>query len=249
MDILISSATHRMGSTLLQRIFNIRKNTLIWGENGGALKGFINIKNMTSRFSRCSEQERNNYFNNNENPNTWIANMTPSQKYVDDAIIKSTQLFFNTLYSEYKVNHDMIGFKEVRFGINELEFFNLVYPNSNIILLVRHPVNTYNSVLGMNSKWYKNDVNNFMNVWNTRLGEYILLSKKFNNMHLVKYEDITQRDKDTLNIISSIGKLNISDIDQVINHKIGSSSRNNKEFITSQQKQIILKSMQHNLYK
>ena len=43
LNLIILSANHRAGSTLLQRICNARKGTLIWGEHGGSLSYFREI--------------------------------------------------------------------------------------------------------------------------------------------------------------------------------------------------------------
>lgn len=142
MDIIISSNTHRTGSTLIQRIFNAREETLIWGEHGGALSSFIDIYNKLTHFSRFSETERQNYFGNNEDPNQWIASMTPEMDYVEQSIVNSVRVFLDSLYKQYRDTHDTIGFKEVRYGKQELELFKRCYPEAKIVLLVRHPLDT-----------------------------------------------------------------------------------------------------------
>src|SRR5699024_4892060 len=140
MDIMLSSATHRSGSTLLQRIFNARKKTLIWGENGGCLTLFSSIHHNALYYANHSRQERANYFNNGEDPNHWIATMTPPKENVTESLIHSVKAFHEQLYEEgYRDTHDLIGYKEVRYGEPELNLFRMCYPKSAIVLLIRHP--------------------------------------------------------------------------------------------------------------
>ena len=51
LNLLVLSATPRAGSTLLQRICNARKGTLIWGEQAGLLKRFADIYMDAAQFS------------------------------------------------------------------------------------------------------------------------------------------------------------------------------------------------------
>ena len=50
-NLVILSPVHRSGSTLLQRICNSRKGTLIWGEHGGLLAHYANIYASAAYFS------------------------------------------------------------------------------------------------------------------------------------------------------------------------------------------------------
>jgi len=43
LQLVILSANHRAGSTLLQRICNARQGTLIWGEHGGVLRHYAEV--------------------------------------------------------------------------------------------------------------------------------------------------------------------------------------------------------------
>jgi hypothetical protein len=181
---MISSATHRMGSTLTQRIFNARPKTLIWGENGGALTNFLDIyKNIIlwSNYATTSG-ERDNYFNSNENPNTWIANIIPELDYSEKVVFGSVRSFYNNLYNSDK--HDFIGFKEVRYGKDEIELFKKCYPNAMVILLIRNPIDTYRSLINVNRDWYQT-VENYMSIWNKRIEEYIKLSETYKDMYLL----------------------------------------------------------------
>lgn len=236
MDLILSSATHRSGSTLLQRIFNARKRTLVWGENGGCLTSFAKIYHNAMYYADHSKQERTKYFNGGENPNHWIATMTPSQENVTESLIRSVKTFHDRLYEKgYRETHDLIGYKEVRYGEAELNLFRMCYPNSTIILLVRHPVGVWKSV-SQNAKIKRyQSIENFASLWNHRVTSYINLAKADSNIHLIRYEDLITKDKATINLIKRIGMLDDEQIRSVLSVKISSSSRS----VPVQQEQTI----------
>lgn len=241
MDLLISSATHRMGSTMVQRIFNTRDKNLIWGENGGCLSNFVSIYKNTVRFSEHSHKERQNYFGDRENSNTWIANMTPDVGIVNNYILKSIQEYHKMYHSS---THDFVGYKEVRYGKNELELFRYAFPKCNVILLVRNPLHTYNSIITLTDQWY-NGVSGFMEVWQNRINEYVEIDAMCKNFHLVKYEDIVSRNPSVIEKLCDIGKLDIEEVNKVLNCKIGSAGgKGLSEFIVcDSDKDFILSSL------
>ncbi|WP_216828242.1 sulfotransferase [Alkalihalobacterium elongatum] len=219
MDLIISSATHRSGSTMLQRIFNSRKQTMIWGEHLGCLKEFCIIYNKVKTFSINSRRERRNYFGSNENPNHWIARITPEQHLVKESIIESAKVFLNTLYTSK--DHDVIGFKEVRYGKEEITLLRECFPNCNIILLVRNPIDSWRSL--SNTRWNESTIHEYITKWNNHVSFYLEFSKRDDKAFLIKYEDIVSRDKDTMDLIIKLGKLDMSIVNRVLNRKIGSS--------------------------
>lgn len=222
MHIMISAATHRSGSTLLQRIFNTRKKTLIWGEQDGLLTYFHQMYRNLRHYSEDLKQQRLDYFNHDEDPNHWIACMAPEIDYVEQAVIESIKVMFDCLYDQYRESHDFIGFKEVRYGEEELTLFRKCYPDTPIILLVRHPLDVWRSMLGAG---LGDNVKVLIHNWNAHAGYYVQLSKQDPNSLLVKYEDIVNQDPRTIERISSLGQLSIDEIHSVLSKKIWSTRR------------------------
>jgi len=147
---MILSAGPRAGSTLLQRICNARKGTLIWGEHGGLLRHFPSIYANASYFSMSGGEERDLYFQRGEDPNLWIASMAPDLEYVQDAMVAAVRSFMRTMYGQYQASHDILGFKEVRYYGGEAELLLRCYPEAHFLLLVRNPLNCWKS---MPSEW------------------------------------------------------------------------------------------------
>lgn len=228
MDLVISAATHRSGSTMLQRVFNARNKTLIWGENGGCLIDFSRIYEQTNRFAGFDKQ-RNAYFQNGETPNQWIACMTPPKNEVEEAIIRTVKVFHESLYvSNYSEQHDLIGYKEVRYGKKELHLLRKSYPDCNIILLIRNPIDVWKSVSSKNWKDLRKlygSVRGFTRYWNSRVEMYLEMSQSDPNVHLVRYEDISAQKRETMELIKQLGRLEDKDIKKVLSKKINSTNK------------------------
>ncbi|MDQ0300706.1 Glu-tRNA(Gln) amidotransferase subunit E-like FAD-binding protein [Salibacterium salarium] len=223
MHIIVCSVAHRSGSTLLQRIFNARKQTLIWGQHDRCLKDFLNIYTKIKASQEKFDYQKNKYFLNNEDPNTSIANMTPGHRYLEHALHDSIKGFFENFYEEYSESHDMIGFKEVLYGIEEISLFQKAFPDCKVVLLVRHPIDIWKSLSG--KEWNPFTIESFCEVWRNNADDYIKLSKRNKKVTLVRYEDIVSKDEDTLTSIGKIGRLSLEEMNYVINKKISSSTK------------------------
>ncbi|HET7657196.1 MAG TPA: sulfotransferase [Bacillales bacterium] len=225
LDILISSATHRSGSTLLQRLFNARDKTLVWGENGGCLTYFCSAYDQTKHYARFKRQRRL-FFNQDEDPNNWIACMTPPVNVVDTAMIETVKAFHEKLYVEnYNKQHDFIGYKEVRYGKPELLLFRKCYPKGIVMLLVRNPLDIWKSLSPTGMKKEYGSLEDFTNIWNERVEHYLELSLSDPNMHLIRYEDLIQKQTNTIVLLKQIGQLENKDIERVLDKKISSTSK------------------------
>jgi hypothetical protein len=226
LDLLISSATHRSGSTLVQRIFNSRKKTLIWGENGGYLTDFCNIYKNALHYSNTFSEVRESYFDEGQNPNQWLACMTPRPEVLKHSIIYSIKALDYLMYvEEHKDKFDMFGYKEVRYGKEELEWFRECYPECPVILLVRHPVSVWKSVSRRAKQERYGSIEGFCQLWSNHVNDYVDLSAKDPNMHLIRYEDLVSKKTETLDLIKRIGRLIDDDIEKVLAVKISSSSK------------------------
>ncbi|AZU60411.1 sulfotransferase [Neobacillus mesonae] len=221
MDILISSATHRSGSTMLQRIFNARENTLIWGEHKGVLTDFCNLQKKLNNYSSRFKKQRISYFNTNENPSNWIATMNPSNEFINNAVHQSVKAFLDNLYAQHRETHDIIGFKEVRYGQDELELFRKCYPKAKIILLVRDPRDVWKShSFNLRIEAYNNSLIKFIQKWKNHVSYYMDFAKKDPKTYFLKYEDIIERKPETINMLLDAANITIEELNSVLNVKI-----------------------------
>jgi hypothetical protein len=226
LDLLISSATQRSGSTLIQRIFNARKKTLIWGENGGCLTEFYRLYNNALQNSEEYKAVRESFLNDGQDPNQWIACMTPSAERLKHTLVQTVQDFHYELYiKEYENDFDMIGCKEVRYGKDELQLFRECFPDCPIILVIRHPVDVWKSVSRRERNERYGSPDEFCNLWNTRVNDYRNLEATDSNMHFIRFEDVVDERQDVMNLFKEMGQLNDQKIKNVLDVKIKSTSK------------------------
>lgn len=219
LDMVILSLLPRSGSTLLQRICNARKGTLIWGEHDGALSYFAEVYQSIAGFSQIAGCQRDEYFQGGENPNTWIANMCPSIDHVEQAVVDSVRTLLGSLYGASSAGHDMIGFKEVRYGRAELELLRRCYPNLTILLLTRNP---YDTRISTPRDWYPS-VEQWAELWSDTAREFVDAAESDPLCHLIRYEDLVERDPKTLALLSDVAQVPLDGIAKVLKAKIGSS--------------------------
>jgi hypothetical protein len=217
--LIILSAVHRSGSTLLQRICNARKGTLIWGEHGGLLSHFAEIYTSAAFYSAAATQERIQYFSRGENPNLWIGSICPQLDLVRQATVESARAFLNTMYGQHRENHDIIGFKEVHYARREYELLRRCYPEAEILFLVRNPLNTWNSTP---RSWYPS-FDAWLEKWLRNTQFFMALAKTDAHCRLLRHEDVVGRGKETMAILAEAAKVSLKQIALVLGNKIGSS--------------------------
>ncbi len=235
MDLILSAATHRSGSTLLQRIFNARKKTLVWGEHLGVLSDFQKIYQKVLKISENGKKSRNTFFKNGENPNQWMAIMAPSKKFIENATVQSAKTFLDALYEQNKEGHDCIGFKEVRYGVKELSILQKCYPEAKFILLVRNPLNAW---MSYPKTWGEyRSVLHFAKQWNDNVTYYLNLAKSNPNAYLFQYEKIISKEVSTVDTLTQLAQISKKEMDHVLAEKIRGSSK--KKSITINQVAVI----------
>ncbi len=216
-SLIILAANHRAGSTLLQRICNSREKTLIWGEHNSLLRHFVDIHDDAVRFEKVGGEERDAFFKQNENPNLWTASMCPESEYAQRAVVASARAFLRAFYSQYRENRDIIGFKEVQYERSELELLRKCYPEANVLLLVRNPLNTWKSTP---PGWYPS-LDDWIEKWNGRVNCFLDFAAGDPNCHLLRYEDLIRRDGKTMEIVGDTAKISRKQIKMVLAKKIG----------------------------
>jgi hypothetical protein len=222
-ELIICGIYVRSGSTLLQRICNARAETLIWGEHGTIVSHFLELRKHIMHFSDFGQSELTEYIGSGENPNTWIGSMTPSKEYVERAVVESLRACLETLYEQYREGHDIIGFKEVRYGKREIELLRCGYPRASFFLLVRNPLDIWRSVQGWDN--WELPLADLAESWNSRAAAYVQLSQADPAMHLIKHEDVVSKKPDTVELLTKVAKLSEEDITGVLTHKLGSNPR------------------------
>jgi hypothetical protein len=217
-QLVVLSPVPRSGSTLLQRICNARKGTLVWGEHNAVLSHFTRMLKNAQRFDAVGKQQREDFFASGEDPNLWIANLCPDPEHFERTVVASARILLNRLYDQYRESHNLIGFKEVRYGLAEAELLRKCYPTAKMLLLVRHPCNTWNSTP---REWYPR-LDEWIALWNRNAQAFQFLDASDENCHLIRYEDLVKREPATLKTISDTARLTNEQILDVLACKLGS---------------------------
>ena len=230
--LIILSPNHRSGSTLLQRICNARKGTLIWGEHGGLLSRFADIYRDAAYFSSAGSEEHRDYFGRGEDPNLWIASMCPAVEYAQQAVVDSARAFLGAFYGQYREHHDILGFKEVAYGRPELELLRRCYPQAQILFLVRNPLNTWRSTP---RSWHPS-LDGWIAEWNARTLCFRAFARSDAGSHLIRYEDLIRKEPGTMAILAQAAKVSDEQVSMVLAHKLGSHDAG----ISASERELIL---------
>jgi len=219
MDIVISAIAHRTGSTLVQRIFNRRERTLVWGEHGGALTHMAAGFAEAERFCRKGEKEKRAYLDSADKSAAWTARMSPSTAHLEAAVTASVRAFLDAFYRELRQEKDLVGFKEVRYGRGELDLVRAAYPEARIVLLLRDPVDVWRSM----PEWGRS-LEELIADYNRRAVEYAELSER-PGFFLLRYEDVVTKAPEALALLSELARLTPAQITEVVDGKRLRSTR------------------------
>jgi hypothetical protein len=217
LKLIVLSPVGRSGSTLLQRICNARKQTLIWGEHGGALWYFSEIYGVITEMASLGSADREKYFAGNEDPNQWIASMCPDLGYAQQAVVESARTLLNTLYGQYEPGHDILGFTEIRYGRADVELLRKCYPEADILLLVRHPCDTWSS----SGNW-PYSLEEWIAMWQANTEAYADLAQSDRHCHLIHYRDVVGKESRVMALLKDLARVTEEQIADVLAHKIGS---------------------------
>lgn len=210
MDIVISAIAHRTGSTLVQRIFNRRERTIVWGEHGGALTYMAAGFAEAERFCRKGEKEKQAYLDSGDKSAAWTARMSPSPAHLEGAVTASVRAFLETFYREMRATKDLVGFKEVRYGRAELDLVRRAYPDAAIVLLLRDPVDVWCSM----PEWGRS-LDELIADYTRRAIEYAELADR-PGFFVLRYEDLVAKTYDAIALLSELARLAPAKIAEVI---------------------------------
>ena len=162
--------------------------------------------------------QRNGYFGEGEDANMWIANMCPELGHVQQAVVDSARSFLQVMYGQYRENHDIVGFKEVRYGRAEIELLRACYPEAHFLLLVRNPLNTWNSTP---RDWYES-VEDWTAEWNESVMWFQIFAQIDSRCHLIRYEDLIRQEPATMAMLTETAQVSLEQAQSVLAHKLGS---------------------------
>lgn len=231
-SLIISAASHRSGSTWVQRIVHAATDIFVWGEPFPLIEVLFYAYSVYKDQQVVRSQEYETFMLNNQDPTIWVANISPPL----DHLKRSLSLFLSEYFGGCS-NKSRYGWKEIRYGRDELAFLRELFPDLKIILLVRNPIDVVRSLKaqGWLGRW--RDTENIQILaqhWNTRVQGYLQISQQPNTL-LLKYENVPiQLDR----LLAFIGGQYNPRVEQALNVKVGSSEA--LPVLTSEEEKVIL---------
>lgn len=180
----------RTGSTLLQRLILSTRQVLVWGEHGGML--LPNLRKLAAQAHSWIE-EANGYRMLDEfkadSHNAWVPNLNP-----EPASLRSASRAFLEQYlgaSARKLGYARWGFKEIRYGAEDVRMLQTLFPRASFVFLVRNPLSCLRSIKA--TQWYAKDHNAspvaFLEEWSRLSGSLAGIYPECRRACLVRYED------------------------------------------------------------
>jgi hypothetical protein len=118
---------------------------MIWGENGKLLKFHVIMRNEVEAFCKVGSDELHRYLSpRGRDATVFIGNMNPDWAQVKEALDLGLKVSLSTLYS--RGTYKRVGFKEVNHGVAAMNLLRDLYPDVQIYLCARNPIDTWRSL-------------------------------------------------------------------------------------------------------
>jgi hypothetical protein len=187
--IFLFAASHRCGSTLLQRLLNSCPDILIWGEQNGYLNAFVrDFRDMLDWQSRVGHHRQTFLQKGYDN---FIPNLMPEAYELRGAAVAYLGALFGVPAA--RLGRSTWGFKEVRYGIQVALLLQECFPKARFIHLNRHIVDCLISLKHWedspdpwNRQWTRQSVAN----WERINGSFLRAGAELTNLLSVRYEDM-----------------------------------------------------------
>jgi hypothetical protein len=129
----------RSGSTLLQRVLNVHPTLTIWGEHGGFLKGLVDAYNVTR-----DEANEANLRDGYESRSSVIGELAEKEKFKpwvspfrSEDLRSGLHGLMLDLFTDGLTPEIRWGFKEIRYGRDELAPLMELFPEAHLVILAR----------------------------------------------------------------------------------------------------------------
>ena len=215
--ILITSPCQRSGTTLLVRLLNSSRNTMIYGENAANDIAFL-INQITHRrlFLAHNKNQRDLQLQTmlDGNLNQWIPDLLPK---IDDYLNSMEKAFFNHIYffEEYakKKDRDVWGVKQPGWTGGNINVLWNSIPKSKVIYIYRNIESCLQSAKGIqlvnNSDDAKVFLQGYLNSYNS-----VMQLPDSDKMLKIEFSDLIENPEKSISKIQTF--TGISDIDRSV---------------------------------
>lgn len=134
--ILVLASGQRCGSTVVQRLVSSHPDALIWGEHGGHLHSLHAVTKALEHWDRSFGPSGREGFARDAH-HSFMANLVPGEEPVSAAArAYILELFANPAAA---LGRPRWGFKEVRYGLEEVEWLSGLFPGLRAVHVTRDP--------------------------------------------------------------------------------------------------------------
>ena len=134
--ILVLGSGQRCGSTLVQRLLSSHPDVLVWGEHGGQLRRLRELERALEGWDEGLGRSGREAFLR-EGHQSFMANLMPAP----EAIRQATREYVSTLFAVQAaaLGRKRWGFKEIRYGRDELDWLATLFPGLKGVHVTRDP--------------------------------------------------------------------------------------------------------------
>lgn len=180
----------RTGSTLIQRLMISSGEVMIWGEHGGIILPQLRRLLYQTRawFEKANSRTHLADFSKGGHA-AWIPNINPGEPYM----LAGCRAFLEQSLgaAARDLGYPRWGFKEIRYGADEVRLLQALFPRAGFVFLVRNPASCLRSM--KSTQWYAVDYNRdpvrFLADWAWISGSLASISPDCRQSCLVRYED------------------------------------------------------------
>lgn len=155
--------------------------------------------------------------------------MIPDAARIDEAVVAATTAFLEALYGAFRAIHDVVGFKEVRYGREELALLRACFPSMRLLLLVGDPVSTWKSICGFGRSTFGDeryrDAQRFAESWACTVREYIDWSRDDPQSALIVHDRLVAQEPETIEQVCRVAQVSHATLLDVLAHRIWSDFR------------------------
>lgn len=185
--VFVLAGGQRCGSTLIQRLLIASRRIWCWGEHAGLLQDLIKADDRMRRWKVRADRDQAASFD--QGRSLWIPNMTPTMDWWRHSIRSFMTEWLGA--GAARRGYERWGFKETRYGESELAWLRGLFPESQIIVIVRHPAACLRSVKAQD--WYSSEwggAPRFLAAWAHLTESLWTACDRYDQCLRLRYEDL-----------------------------------------------------------
>lgn len=204
----------RTGSTLIQRLIISTRQVMVWGEHGGLIvpqlrRLFLQTHAWIDQAYGYGMLEEFR----TDGANAWVANINPEAAYLQAGCRAFFEQYLGA--AARSMGYPRWGFKEIRYGADEVRTLQALFPRASFVFLVRNPASCLRSIKAADwyGKEYQADPAQFLAEWSSVSGGLASIYPDCRNACLLRYEDAVANPAATVSILAKTIRVPVSAFD------------------------------------